>query len=282
MLIEKIIKNFDDYRIGEYEGKTYAAVLLSYQSKGFTPKKHYGLISKYSWGRDYHQVMKERILDTFGSDIKFYVDSKEINERKVAMHLGLGTIGKNNLLLNKKYGSFFFIGIVELNDSTFNSKQVEDFNPCINCNKCESACPTQAIGNYKLDESKCLSNVSQQKIPFSLEQVRQIQSNIFGCDICQNVCPVNESLHNDIVDDFKATNVYIDLKEIFTLTNTEFLSKYANKACTWRGKLVMQRNACCVAFNQDLKELKPLIEQSIPNTPMWYQETIELILKNWK
>lgn len=270
MLIDKIIKNFDDYRIGVYEGKNYAAVLLAYEHSGYLPKKNYGLISRYSWGRDYHQVMKERIIDTFGSDAKFYVDSKEINERQVAMHLGLGTIGKSNLLLNEKYGSFFFIGIIEL-DSMIEQTQVERFNPCTSCNKCEVACPAKAISNYTLDESKCLSSVTQQKIPFTIEQVKQIQSNIFGCDICQVVCPVNYHLSNEVNDDFRASNVYVDLKEIFELTNSEFLAKYPNKACTWRGKLVMQRNACCVAFNQDLKELKPLIEQSIPNTPMWYQ-----------
>lgn len=170
-------------------------------------------VSKYAYGKDYHKVIKKRlkqlritIQNEFEIDNgRFFVDSAPIFERDYAVMAGLGWIGKNSLLINKKHGSFFFLAewVVQTKldyDQTFESDH------CGTCTACIDNCPTNAIlPNSKIDANRCISYLTienKDKIPE--EYNNKMQSWIFGCDICQDVCPWNRfsTPHNE--EDFKA------------------------------------------------------------------------------
>jgi epoxyqueuosine reductase len=156
-------------------------------------------IAKYAYGQDYHYVIKDKlkqfmtlITDQIGEvDGRAFVDSAPVMERQWAQQSGVGWIGKNSLLLNKKNGSFFFLSELILDLELTPDGPVKDY--CGTCTACMDACPTQAIPEaYVVDGSKCISY-------FTIELKEQIPENVkgkfenwvFGCDICQDVCPWN-------------------------------------------------------------------------------------------
>ena len=156
-------------------------------------------ISKYAYGNDYHQVIKEK-LHQFVDEIKVqignvnarvFVDSAPVLDKAWAKKSGLGWIGKNSNLINKSNGSFFFIAEIILDLNLEYDGEIKDY--CGTCTKCLDACPTDAIVEpYVVDGSKCISY-------FTIELKDEIGSNmngkfndwVFGCDICQDVCPWN-------------------------------------------------------------------------------------------
>ena len=156
-------------------------------------------IAKYAYGEDYHFVVRDllhdflfRIRERVGDiDGRVFVDSAPVMERAWAAKAGLGWIGKNSLLLNKQQGSFFFLAELILDLDLVADGPVKDF--CGTCTACIDACPTDAIPEpYVVDGSKCISYFTielKEEIP--LEMKGKFESWIFGCDICQDVCPWN-------------------------------------------------------------------------------------------
>ena len=156
-------------------------------------------IAKYAYGEDYHFVVRDllhdflfRIRERVGDiDGRVFVDSAPVMERAWAAKSGLGWIGKNSLLLNKQQGSFFFLAELILDLELVSDGPVKDF--CGTCTACIDACPTDAIPEpYVVDGSKCISYFTielKEEIP--LEMKGKFESWIFGCDICQDVCPWN-------------------------------------------------------------------------------------------
>jgi len=180
--------------------KSVISVLQNYYPKELLNTENNFKISKYAYGDDYHQVMKRK-LNLLADDILHYhpktnfrvfVDSAPVLDRVWAKKSGLGWIGKNSMLITRKQGSYFFIGHIILDlELTYNTIQVKDY--CANCTRCIDACPTQAIYEArKVDARKCLS---YQTIEFPKLAERSdpdlYQDWIFGCDICQDVCPWN-------------------------------------------------------------------------------------------
>lgn len=170
------------------------------------------VISKYAYGRDYHIVVSEKLNDLLSFIISIYpevrgkvcVDSSPVLEKAWAKEAGLGWIGKNSILINKKLGSFIFLGEILLDkELSYDKPFSRDF--CGNCNLCLEACPTRAINvNKTIDANKCISWLTVENkndIPESL--ISKMNGNIFGCDICQDVCPYNKTAipHNN--PDFK-------------------------------------------------------------------------------
>lgn len=157
-------------------------------------------IAKYAYGKDYHYVIKKKLRE-FLSDLKsktgdfngrIFVDSAPVLERPWAARSGLGWIGKNSLLLNQKMGSFFFLAFLISDLELQADSPVPDH--CGTCNRCIEACPTDAIPNpYVVDASKCISYFTielKNEIPSGFED--KFDDWIFGCDICQDVCPWNK------------------------------------------------------------------------------------------
>lgn len=157
-------------------------------------------IAKYALGRDYHKVFKKKLKELFnytGSLVgniegRFFVDSAPVLDKAWAVRSGLGWMGKNSNILNKDIGSFFFIGEMIL-DVEFNYSP-ETTNHCGTCTRCVDACPTNAIYEpYRVDSNKCISYLTielKEQIPENLQS--SLGEWMYGCDICQDVCPWNK------------------------------------------------------------------------------------------
>ncbi|MCK4568706.1 MAG: tRNA epoxyqueuosine(34) reductase QueG [Bacteroidales bacterium] len=157
-------------------------------------------ISKYAYGKDYHDVIKEKLQkivdgveDEVGKVIaRVFVDSAPVLEKAWAVKCGLGWIGKNSCLINKKKGSFFFIGTIITNlELSYDKEELGEY--CGSCTQCMDACPTAAIISPGIiDSRKCISYLTiEHKGELPAEQRDNLNDWIFGCDICQDVCPWN-------------------------------------------------------------------------------------------
>ena len=168
-------------------------------------------IAKYAYGKDYHFVIKDKLkafLDCLQEEIgevngRAFVDSAPVMERQWAAKSGLGWLGKNTLLINNKQGSFFFITELILDLELEYDRPVKDY--CGTCTKCLDACPTDAFADAGiLDASKCISYLTIELKGAIPEEFKGTYENwVFGCDICQDICPWNRfsKRHND--SDFK-------------------------------------------------------------------------------
>lgn len=157
-------------------------------------------ISKYAYGQDYHSIIKNKlkqfvnfITDEIGEvDARIFVDSAPVLDRAWAKKSGLGWIGKNAMLINPKNGSFFFLAEIILDLELKYDNEIKDY--CGTCTACIDACPTEAIlPNNVVDGSKCISyftiELKDEVIPKEVKG--QFNDWMFGCDICQDVCPWN-------------------------------------------------------------------------------------------
>jgi epoxyqueuosine reductase len=181
--------------------KTIISLLYNYYPEVQQPKDATYKISKYAYGKDYHKVVKKKLnaliehIKTLTSQdiiIRGFVDSAPILEKAWAQKSGLGWVGKNGNLINKKKGSFFFLAEI-ITDVIIEPDNPFKTDHCGTCTKCMDACPTQAIIQpYIVDGSKCISYYTielKDKLPQN--QFPSYQDWIFGCDICQDVCPWN-------------------------------------------------------------------------------------------
>lgn len=181
--------------------KTVVSLIFNYYPENRLPESPEDLkIAKYAYGEDYHFVIKDRLktllanlrteIGEFGG--RAFVDSAPVMERQWAQKSGLGWQGKNSLLLNRQMGSFFFLAelIIDL-EVTPDPPMVKDY--CGTCTKCVDACPTDAIVQAGVvDGSKCISYLTielKESIPAAFKS--KMENWIFGCDICQDVCPWN-------------------------------------------------------------------------------------------
>ncbi len=156
-------------------------------------------ISKYAYGTDYHFVVKERLktlLYEISAQIgevtgRVFIDSAPVMDKVWAEKSGLGWVGKHTNLINRDIGSFFFIGELILDMELWPDHGIKDY--CGSCTKCIDACPTEAIAEpYQVDGSKCISYYTIELKDAIPDEVRGKFGNwIFGCDICQDVCPWN-------------------------------------------------------------------------------------------
>jgi epoxyqueuosine reductase len=180
------------------QARSVISVLLNYYPRQLQRLDSYN-ISKYAYGRDYHMVMKS-MLKALMSDIRndftdvngrVFVDTAPVMDKVWAQRAGLGWIGKNTNLVSSRYGSFFFIGELIIDQELAYDEPAKDY--CGNCRKCIDACPTGALtGPYQIDASRCISYLTienKDKIPATFKG--QYDNWIFGCDICQDVCPWN-------------------------------------------------------------------------------------------
>lgn len=212
-------------------GVSYKKVDMSDKSKVY--------LSSCSIGEDYHIVLKNKLevikeyLETKGYIGKIFVDNNPLDERLLAYNAGLGFFGINNLLINEKLGSYFYIGVLLTNASISSDKIID--SKCINCGLCKKVCPLGAINdNGILDSTKCISYLNQKK-NITEEESEYFDNCIYGCDKCINICPYNKNVE-------VLNNEGINPYEFLNMDNSEYDKKYSNKSCYWRGKKVLDRN----------------------------------------
>ncbi len=185
--------------------KSIISVLFNYYPKEKQIKNTYK-ISKYAYGKDYHCVIKEKLFSLYeyiNSEIReisgrTFVDSAPVMDKVWAAKSGLGWIGKNTNLISKELGSFQFIGELIIDLDLEYDQPVKDY--CGNCTNCIDSCPTDALSPYQLDALKCISYLTIEKKRDIPEELKgKLDNWIFGCDICQDVCPWNSKTkpHNE-------------------------------------------------------------------------------------
>lgn len=229
------------------DAKSVISVLLNYYPEKDLFKDKGLKISKYAYGTDYHFVIREKLKELLvyieelvGSPIssRCFTDSAPVLDKTWAAKAGLGWIGKNANLLSKQVGSFFFIGEIIL-DLPLNYDQPVD-DHCGSCTKCIDACPTDAIIKpYVVDGSKCISyltiELKDEIIPKEFKG--KMDDWVFGCDICQDVCPWNRFSLNHQVDAFKPHEKLnkIDLNELNQDVFNEVFKLSAVKRTKFKG-----------------------------------------------
>lgn len=202
-----------------------------------------GEISKYARGRDYHRVLRALFADAVvvcgakEACLASYADVSPFREVALAAAAGLGEIGENGLLLTKRYGSYVFLGEI-CGDFSGEVTSLREPPRCICCGACRRACPTQGHG--------CLSEITQRRGELTAEEedlMRRCQT-AWGCDICQDVCPANQTVEKTKLPAFCEELVYrFCADELSVLSNRAIERKYADRAFIWRGGSVIKRNA---------------------------------------
>lgn len=200
----------------------------------FTHDDNLPKISRYAWGQDYHKVLKKKLKSVCGKieslengiKTKYYVDDGPVMEKVWAVNSGIGWMGKNTNVINPESGSFFFLSEILINIELEPDKPTEDL--CETCRICVDACPTGALyEEYKLDSNLCISYQTienRNEIPGYLN----LSGWIFGCDICQNVCPFNKmKFFTEDVRFFPNEKIFNKSKaELSSMTEEEFDSEF--------------------------------------------------------
>jgi len=251
--LSKILKN----------AKTVISLGMNYYYKQKPLKKGSGRVARYAYGRDYHKIIGKKLkqLETFikelspKSETKSYVDTGPILERSFAEKSGLGSVGKNTCLITKEFGSWVFLGEIitdlKIGDSENSQNSKSKFPICGTCTRCIDACPTKAIiAPGVIDASKCISYLTienKKQIPKKFQEAIRKNDRLYGCDICQEVCPHNcrakTTTHPELKDPVIAGD-QLDLKKIFKIkSDEEFLNLFAGSPVMRAKRKGLQRNA---------------------------------------
>ena len=245
-----------------------------------------GWISRYAWSDDYHEVlgekldaMVEKLRQEFPEpfEARAYVDTGPVVERVAAKHAGLGWLAKNTCLINENSGSWLFLGVIVTTLELAASLGPAEPPPqdlCGNCRLCIDACPTGAIVEpYVLDARRCISYLTIELRGAIPEELREpIGRHVFGCDICQDVCPWNRRAPVTALPNFqprhrdsksgKANSLFSpDLEWLIALTEDEFREVFRGspvKRTKWRG---LVRNACIAIGNSQLRQGEPRYDE---------------------
>lgn len=251
------------------------SIALAYPNKfhGEIPRdEKRGQFARASWGTDYHFILQDRLKKLVAfieEQAKNYqgeeawrfspqVDTGEFVDVAVAQRAGLGFIGKNGLLITEEFGSFVYLGEIVTNIQFEPDTPVE--NGCGDCTRCITACPTSALlGDGRMNAKKCLSYQTQTKGMMGKGYRKKMRNVVYGCDICQLVCPYNQKkdfhLHEEMEPE--VDSVFPKLRPMLTMSNREFKEQFGKLAGSWRGKRTLQRNALIALANLGGREALP-------------------------
>jgi len=226
-----------------------------------------GWISRYAWGGDYHDVVRrglERLVERLpdGPDYKICIDTAPLLERSYAREAGLGWIGKNTCLINQEIGSWFFLGAV------LTSLEIEPDVPppdrCGTCTRCIDACPTQAITGegYEMDARRCISYFTIELRGSVPEDMRAgIGQHVFGCDICQDVCPWNREAPLAAEPSFAPRHFAPPLDQLASMSEAEFRELYADSPIQRAKYAGLLRNVAIAMGNSRLAKFRAPLEE---------------------
>ncbi|ADH61279.1 domain of unknown function DUF1730 [Thermoanaerobacter mathranii subsp. mathranii str. A3] len=261
------------------EVKSIIAIALSYNVKYEIKNysRNFGIISRTSWGIDYHKVLKEKMekLSEFikskceGVETICLVDNNPLLEREIAYHAGIGWYGKNGLIINDEYGSYIFLGEILINK--YFESDIPKQSKCGDCDLCVKACPTKAIVKpYIINANKCLSYITVKKGKIDEKMAKKMGRRIYGCDTCQQVCPFNKRAKKVIRPEFLPDKLLPrhELIEILNMSKKEFEEIFGPTSSSWRGKSIIIRNAIISCVNTKEKNciepIKNLLKSQSP------------------
>ncbi len=208
-------------------------------------------LSLYCQIPDYHPVVRgylAKIADWIQAHAPFshtacLVDTSPLAERLLAVQAGVGILGDNGCVINTTYGSYCFIGAVLMDFPLEVSSPAKGV--CLHCGRCAKACLGQCFSTEGYAYPLCKSYLTQKKGELTPEEknVMGKSPTIFGCDVCQTVCPLNRDAKNTPLPEFwKSRMKRLSIEDLDSLSNREFRKKYGNYAFSWRGKQILLRN----------------------------------------
>ncbi|HEY3974426.1 MAG TPA: tRNA epoxyqueuosine(34) reductase QueG [Candidatus Sulfotelmatobacter sp.] len=233
-----------------------------------------GWISRYAWSReDYHDAVLRRLKrveaalhEAAGGDAlttRSYVDTGPIVERVFAKYAGVGWIGKNTCIINQKKGSWLFLGVILTSLELTPDLPTPD--RCGTCTRCIDACPTDAIvAPYQLDSNKCISYLTIEKRGSIPEELRAgMGHHVFGCDICQDVCPWNRKAPATTAQEFEARPGLVNpaLAWLAEISEEEFRTNFRGSPIRRAKRTGIRRNAVIAMGNSRNREFLPLLNQ---------------------
>lgn len=232
-------------------GKSVISIAFPYLFKDNLKEEVY--FSKYTYGRDYHKVVSKYLseiceyISELGGRSIYFVDNNALPERYIASLCGVGFIGKNNMLITEKYGSFVFLGEIITDLKLEEDEKVSQ--KCGECKLCLEACPTKSIKKEGSNPNICLSYISQKK-DMDEKWFSLLNGRIFGCDSCQDVCPYNKEVEKSNIKEFIPFGFMENpqIEELINLDNKSFKENHGLTSCGWRGKNLLIRNAMINAF----------------------------------
>jgi len=246
-----------------------------------------GKVAKYAVGRDYHKVLKKKLIklsEYLKSEIVnlsagrqghksvtetyISVDSGPTVDRVLAETAGLGYFGKNSCLINPKHGSFFFIASLMINVE-LEPLAISRMPNCGDCTKCLDSCPTGALSSPGVvDARKCISYLTiENKGSIPIEFREKMGNRLFGCDACQDCCPFNQRDVSCTIDDLRSqfgVGDLLSLKDILKIkTDEEFLKQFAGTPIMRTKRIGLLRNACIASGNTKDQSLIPYLKKLI-------------------
>jgi epoxyqueuosine reductase len=275
------------------EAKSVISLALNYYTKepsSCDPAT--GRISRYAWGRDYHEILEEKLelLCEYlrrlcpEAKAKYYVDTGPVMEKAWAQRSGIGWVGKHTNLITREYGSWVFLGEVILDTALEYDEPM--FDQCGNCTLCIESCPTEAIVEpYVLDARRCISYLTielRSGIPEDLQP--SMENMIYGCDICQEVCPYNLRSTPSEEPGFapKEENKRPKLVELLKLTLDQFRSRFRHspmKRPKWSGFL---RNVVIALGNRRAPEAEVALTEALSHPEPQVREHAAQAIKRRK
>ena len=235
-----------------------------------------GRVSNYAWGADYHETMRAlcaRIASALddaagGCVTRVVCDTAPIAERAFAERAGLGWIGKHTNLIVPGAGSFVFLGEIvttlELGGSEPSRKS------CGACTRCVDVCPTRALrGDYTIDATRCIADLTQRTDAIPRELRALVGDWVWGCDLCQDVCPPTRRAPASSSAGFAPTRdaAYPSLLEMLAMRSSTYKRRYRKSAMGWRGAAVLRRNAAVGLGNALDRAAVPALVTALENDP---------------
>jgi epoxyqueuosine reductase len=269
------------------EGRSAAVFSIRYSQTecGPTPKG-FGRVARYAWGKDYHHVLKSRLEQVvaaveveLGRKIshRIFSDSVPLLERALAERSGVGFIGKNTMLITPGVGSFFFLSEILWDVEIATDSLAILSGTCGACSRCIDNCPTSAIvGERVLDARRCISYLSiEKRDSLTWEERRSLGEWIFGCDVCQDVCPFNHTSLKEgrapELAEFSASEgvgPFLSLAQVLRMRREdEFRKVFSGTALLRTKRRGLLRNAACVAANTLAEEVVPILVDTVKEDP---------------
>jgi epoxyqueuosine reductase len=230
-----------------------------------------GLLSVSSHGEDYHKTVNSLLVELAEEimhhiEFKFLpcVDTTFLIDKEICRSAGIGNYGKNSLLINNNNGSFMNLGYL-LTDIEIPADTIIEEDICGTCSLCVKSCPNSAIfENGGINSKRCVSYLTQTKNYIPMEYRENMGRQIYGCDICQVVCPLNKDVLNKDANEVYSDQV-VDLEELLNISNKGFINKYGHTAGSWRGRNIWKRNALISIGNLDISSLFQNVKRELQN-----------------